>query len=412
MTETRAVRRRVVYIAGYDPNPPADRHALLTRELQRDGERTGIRYQVGKLDEQAPGAFSSWSVTAQGPGWSSTTDYLMPRWDDIVRADFAKPMPQRWARLVWMTLRTFLDGTFSRMAKASHVFVLFWLYPVVTTILVSGGACVLAQAFTGLLAPMNGVWPAAFAGLVVFVMALIVFAHVCRATYLMHLMELWLFARDYAEGKRSDVEARARQIGDLLAHLAARTDVDETIVVGHSYGTVIGTQALSHAIATRPDVFRTGAPVAFLTLGALHGAVATVPGADAVRARITALCATDSLLWVELISRQDVLNFCRTAPWRFFRDTPDPAWPNPTVYPFSLRDTLNPDTYKRFRRNFFRMHFQWIMANDKPFRYDYPAIVVGPTGFAERFGLEWPRDIGQDMPRRTGGVAQRTLRDA
>jgi pimeloyl-ACP methyl ester carboxylesterase len=408
----RPFRRRVVYVSGYDPSPPGDRRDLLARELDRAAANGGWRAEVGPLVEKGVEDLSSWRVRAAGPDWSCETDYLMPRWDDLVRRDFEGSMPRRWARLVWMTLRTVLDGTFWRMVRQSHFFVLFWLYPVVTTLLVAVGAVLWARELAGLLAPQIGIRPAMLLGIGFVALVAVLYAWMCRATYLKHLMELWLFARDYAEGRRPDVQARARLIGDHLAALAARTDVDETIVVGHSYGTVVGTEALAHAIATRPEAFRAGAPVAFLTLGSLHGAVTSVPGADAAQSRIEALAATDAILWVELLSRQDILNFYRTAPWAFRRAAPDPAWPNPTVYRFLLRDALDPVTYRRFRKNYFRMHFQWIMANDKPFRYDYPLIVAGPVGFAARFGLEWPREVASGTPRRTGGVAQRSLHDA
>jgi hypothetical protein len=44
---------------------------------------------------------------------------------------------------------------------------------------------------------------------------------------------------------------------------------------------------------------------------------------------------------------------------------------------------LAPEFYARRRWNFFRMHYQFIMANDRRAAYDYFMFVCGPAPFAE-----------------------------
>ena len=40
---------------------------------------------------------------------------------------------------------------------------------------------------------------------------------------------------------------------------------------------------------------------------------------------------------------------------------------------------LSPEFYERLRLSFFRMHYQFIMANDQRARYDYFMLVCGPV---------------------------------
>ena len=40
---------------------------------------------------------------------------------------------------------------------------------------------------------------------------------------------------------------------------------------------------------------------------------------------------------------------------------------------------LSPEFFKRFGRSWFRLHYQFIMANDNRAPYDYMMLVCGPV---------------------------------
>jgi hypothetical protein len=52
-----------------------------------------------------------------------------------------------------------------------------------------------------------------------------------------------------------------------------------------------------------------------------------------------------------------------------------------------FRDMLSPELYRRIRLNFFRLHYQFIMANDQRGPYDYFMLVCGPLPVAT-----WAKD--------------------
>jgi hypothetical protein len=58
---------------------------------------------------------------------------------------------------------------------------------------------------------------------------------------------------------------------------------------------------------------------------------------------------------------------------------------NPTIWKVNLKDLISPEHYRRVRWNFFRVHYQFIMANDMPAPYDYVLVVGGPMPIAA-----WP----------------------
>ena len=51
---------------------------------------------------------------------------------------------------------------------------------------------------------------------------------------------------------------------------------------------------------------------------------------------------------------------------------------NPTIVPVRFREIIKPEHYNLFRWKFFRVHFQFVMANERPHAYDFFMIVCGP----------------------------------
>ena len=60
---------------------------------------------------------------------------------------------------------------------------------------------------------------------------------------------------------------------------------------------------------------------------------------------------------------------------------------NPTIVPIRFRDLVKPEHYKQFRWQFFRMHFQFVMANEQPNAYDFFMIVCGPVPLPGRVAM-------------------------
>ena len=57
---------------------------------------------------------------------------------------------------------------------------------------------------------------------------------------------------------------------------------------------------------------------------------------------------------------------------------------NPTIVPIRFRDMILPENYNRFRWQFFRVHFQFVMANEVAHAYEFFMIVCGPVPLRER----------------------------
>jgi hypothetical protein len=213
-----------------------------------------------------------------------------------------------------------------------------------------------------------------------------------RRWFVIQINSHWPYLTAFARGEPTcfdaPIEACARHV---VAAVRANT-ADEIVVVGHSGGGVLAPAVITRALELDPEVGRRGPPLILLTLGSIAPGAALHPKAKKLRAVFARLAVEPSITWIDSQSRKDVLNF-----WDF-----DPVGGlgialarercNPIVWKVRFRDMLSPELYKRIRLDFFRMHYQFIMANDRRAPYDYFMLVCGPLPVTR-----WAKDASAAM---------------
>ena len=95
------------------------------------------------------------------------------------------------------------------------------------------------------------------------------------------------------------------------------------------------------------------------------------------------------LAWIDVQCLTDVINFYKCNPVadmglepRVKREPID--LPFPLTVTVRIKEMLEPATYKRIKRNFFRVHYQYIFGNTRRYFYDFFLICCGPQPLAER----------------------------
>ena len=157
---------------------------------------------------------------------------------------------------------------------------------------------------------------------------------------------------------------------------------DEVLVVGHSSGAHLGVSILS-------DLLRAGLPadhppLGFLSLGQVVPMVSFLPEARRLRADLAFLSARTDLTWVDVTAPGDGCAFALCDPVAVSGVAPpDQRWP--LVISAAFTQTLSPARWKELRWRFFRLHFQYLCAFDRPGDYDYFQITAGPLTLADRY---------------------------
>lgn len=376
-------RRHVIYVPGYDPRGVAHYYRLFRSQLQRYRDLHGLRVTVSRPGAEPDGVSTRWTVRTDGPDWQVETIYELLRWDDVVRADALRPTRSKILLAVLVLLRFIGDGTMWRLARAHWRFAAFFFYPYVLLlgmVLAAGLVAWLGYWLMMLLVPMAGL-----AGLVGGAIAAAGFVAVLRATeattYLLYLLDDAVSTDQFARGRRPDWQARLALFAEQVVRVAQDGSVDEIVVVGHSSGSFMAVDVLAQALARDPALGRHGPVVTLMTLGANLPLLGFNRAGRWFVDRLARVMAEPDLAWLDVQSRKDVMSF-----WGFELACGHGlavAGSNLTTVSVRFRDVLLPQNYSGFRWRFFRVHFQYLMANERAAAYDYFMMICGPQWLAE-----------------------------
>lgn len=169
---------------------------------------------------------------------------------------------------------------------------------------------------------------------------------------------------------------------------AMTSGVDELLVVGHSSGAHLGISILA-------DLIREGLPVppddgprpalGLLTLGQVVPMVSFLPQARRLRGDLAFLCTRDEVTWVDVTAPGDGCAFALCDPVGVSGVAPAEGKRWPLVLSAAFTQTLSPERWQALRRRYFRLHFQYLCAFDRPGDYDYFQITAGPLTLAARY---------------------------
>jgi len=178
------------------------------------------------------------------------------------------------------------------------------------------------------------------------------------------------------------LETRMAQFADLIAD-ALQEPVEEVLIVGHSSGAHLAVSVLADLLRDR-RVPAKGPALAFLSLGQVVPMVSFLPDAQRLRRDLQYLSETEALCWVDVTAPGDGCAFALCDPVSVSGVArTGKRWP--LVLSAAFTQTLSPARWKALRWRFFRLHFQYLCAFDRPDHYDYFAITAGPQRLADRY---------------------------
>jgi hypothetical protein len=126
--------------------------------------------------------------------------------------------------------------------------------------------------------------------------------------------------------------------------------------------------------------------------------VSFLPNADRLRRDLSDLSQETRLRWVDVTAPADGCTFALCDPVCVSGAAPDEGKVNPLVISAAFSNTLSAEKYARIKRRFFRLHFQYLCAFDKPGDYDYFAITAGPMSLAKRYEARTPSPSRIETP--------------
>jgi len=385
----RVQHRHIVYVQGYDPRGLAQYYRMFRTELRKFGRLYHLTTTVSRPQTAPDGERASWSIETKAEDWQTRTSYDFLRFEDLIQRDLAAPILGTLLRAIWIYWRLVFRGTIARFWKANWRFATFITYPHV--LLLAEALCSLGIAL-GIALAMNAAGlPRIFgiaAAIPVFVALLgTVLKYTENQTYLLYLLSDTIWTWQFSHRQRPEWDQRIDRFAEYLVKVARESDAEEIVVVGHSSGSFLGTEILARALKLDPSLGRHGPRIVLLTIGGNFPIVGFHATSKDFRDHLRLLAVEPSIDWIDCQSRKDVMNFYPFDPIAGHGIDVGPSRRNPTIVPVRFREIIKPEHYNVFRWKFFRVHFQFVMANERPHAYDFFMIVCGPIPLRDRMAL-------------------------
>jgi hypothetical protein len=376
MTDLITWKRLVFHVGGYDPVTPERMRARFVRELRRFERTWSVNASVS--ESEIDGDKTAWDIETSGPNWRVHTRFQFVRWDDVMDTVHRRPMWQR----IPLGLLSFADfiagGALWGYMRMNWRYALFFVYPLLIFTLLAAAA-----SLTGSLAVrLSG---SATLGVVAGAAALIALIQsLGRLFQLPQLFDDWIFARAYVHRDDPVLKERFDRLAQELTTAARSSDFDEVLVIGHSLGAVLSVDLLDRALKVEPAFSRRGTRVAFLSVGSSILKIALHRGAERLHAALNRVASAPGLFWAEYQALTDPMNFYKTNPMVALGPA---ASGGPLIRVVYFRQMLDPVAYRRIRRNFYRVHNQFISGNDRRAAYDYYMLLCGPLSIEQQVRL-------------------------
>ena len=370
--------RRVFYIPGYDPFHPRRYRELYRKESAAQGAISG--YQLSLSPKTTEGPYG-WHVDSQIDGVETQTDFEVLVWSDIVRGSMEQGIIATYGLLVRTAWTYISTGALFRLMRLRKGPVIAALYPVLfllVQLLVALLAGYGLYRALGLVLP----WWVALVGFAVVPALLHWFKARDNKFFAYYLMHDYAYSASTKGSNPPELEARmaefATQIGEAL-----QSDVDEVLVVGHSSGAHLAVSVISD-ILRGGSMVKDGPSLSFLSLGQVVPMVSFLPNANRLRGDLHFLSQQENLFWLDVTAPGDGCAFALCDPIHVTGVAPEvKRWP--LVISAAFTQTLSPARWKELRWRFFRLHFQYLCAFDRPGDYDYFQITAGPKRLSDRF---------------------------
>src|SRR6056297_42196 len=405
-------RRRVFYIPGYDPIHPRRYRDLYRKEGAAQADISGYDLALSPKAADAQGRYG-WTVRAQINRRDIETKFEVLVWSDIVRDSMEQGILATYLQLLRTAWAYIASGALFRLMRLRKGPVIAALYPVgmlVLQLLVAmlAGHAVgqglawavqflpFGQESTSFAARQVAAGMAYWLGFVPTAWGLLRwFKSKDNKLFAYYLMHDYAYSARFNGANPPELEARMAEFTNEIA-AALRDPMDEVLIVGHSSGAHLAVSILSD-LGRAGNVPKGGPALSFLSLGQVVPMVSFLPRAHRLRADLRFLSACNQVTWIDVTAPGDGCAFALCDPVSVSGVAPESKrWP--LVVSAAFSQTLSPARWRALRWRFFRLHFQYLCAFDRPGDKDYFQITAGPLTLAKRYRDRHPSPSRIETP--------------
>ena len=368
------IEKRLVFLfPGFEPLDADAQVARFHRSAKSSASVWNAELALVSPEALATGPFAAFRATLSGPGYRTETEIVVCDWSDLIRAYAKRPAITRFVTGL-VALGDFLaTGTVFRYLRISWRYGFFYVFPLAMVLFALLPAVFLYDWLAGLIQGAPGVLAGLAAGGAV---ALALLWWVNRRLHLLVALDDWVMARDFCRGRNPRILARVEQQAAEIRRRSEASDAQEIVVAAHSLGASLAILAVDRAIRDGIAADR----LHVLTVGSSLLKTALHPAASDQRDAVRRIVVERQLPWTDCQGLSDPINFYKSNPATSLGIE---GGRTPVVVRIRFKHLVSSETYKRIKRDFFRLHRQFVLAVERRCAYSFHMLLLGPRPLAD-----------------------------
>ncbi|MQB09752.1 hypothetical protein DXT96_07780 [Agrobacterium sp. ICMP 6402] len=359
--------RLVLYFPGFDPLDAAAHHLRYQRAAALAGKTWDVGYAVGALETTSAG--EAFTVEASAGDWRTRSTIFVYDHNAVISRLRRAPVWRQIGLGFAAAAGIAAEGGAGRYLRHAWRFGLFFIFPFL--LMLVGGALAVGIALSPWLFSLP-LWLLAIslpAATLFFVKAFLPFA---ERFHTLHLYADWRFA--LAVGRDEPIARDWIEEKAALVLKALEQPSEEVLVVSHSMGASLALAVIGRVLELNPEALN-GRNLSFATLGGAALQCALLSSADRLRESVGKIARHPEVIWFDIQCLTDPIHLyrCNTVALTGHKDAPQPK-----IVPIRFKHSLSPERYKKNKRNFLRMHRQYVLGPDRRSGYDFTLLTAGP----------------------------------
>jgi len=364
-------RRHVFYIPGYEPRGPAFYEKLFRKHMLRFARLNKLQLETKKPEIHDLYRRNKITVKNQ-PGLELTYDILdnadilqphcnIPRWKFYLLLIYFTP---KVVRAVFRPCCRHVDWAWM-VALAPWLFV--YLAVLCLGLTFAGGFWLLASL------GLNSL----LAGLISLIPVILLWRFFEKEYRHQNIARIFDSGRFFLDGKdpiQEKMTQRLSEFADLIEQAILTGQADEYVIIGHSSGSPLACRVVAMLVDRLSLQDKT---LSLVCMGSVYQLeLCTQTHFDAQNLIYRKLRESPQLQWAEVFSAFDAFCPQRMNPCDI-RLQPQENSTKPIYRSANFKKNLNPDKFRKLRRNLLWIHMQYIMSSDYALTFDYFKMLTG-----------------------------------
>ncbi|AYG66407.1 MULTISPECIES: hypothetical protein [unclassified Rhizobium] len=370
-------KRVVLHFPGFEPLDAAAHRARYERSARQSAAVWDFSVSVDELKNFGRAPY--FDVTATAADWQTQSRIHIVDHNDLVSALNGRPFFTRLMQGYLAAAKVAASGGMVGYFRHAWRFGLFFVFPFL--LMLAGLLISLSIAFTPFVLGLPG-W--SHIGSIALAVAFLVYVFLPQAEKLhtMHLFSDWEMAVAMAGlnglGAKQWLEAGAISVRQALDE----PDIDEFVISSHSMGSSVAAHVIGLLLEREPELLE-GKRVVFMTLGSAILQCALMRPATVLRSRVGLIARCKEIFWLDVHCLTDAIHFYKV---KVAAVCGHPDAEQASILFVRFKQMLSTQHYAKIKRDFLRVHRQYVLGPDVKAFFDFTLISAGPlpaSHFAE-----------------------------